>query len=170
MPWYAIQTKPNKERSVEAALDQVGLEVYCPRIRRPVRGGSSPSWREAALFPGYLFARFEFARDYARLRWQPGLVRVLMSGTTPLAVTDATLASVRQIEKDGIGQLLRPVRLNTGTRVRVLQGPFTGFEGRVSMTFRSGDRVRILLELFRRQAALECDPDLLQPLASAGGL
>ncbi|PYT34952.1 MAG: hypothetical protein DMF52_11535 [Acidobacteria bacterium] len=30
MPWYAIQTKPNKERSVQAALDQLGFEVYCP--------------------------------------------------------------------------------------------------------------------------------------------
>jgi transcriptional antiterminator RfaH len=170
MPWYAIQTKPNKERSVQAALDQAGLEVYWPRIRRPLRRGNSPSWREAALFPGYVFARFEFARDYARLRWQPGLVRVVMSGTTPLAISEATLASVREIEKEGIRHLLRPVRLKPGARVRVVQGPFAGFEGQVSMTFRSGDRVRILLELFRRQAALECDPGLLQPLASAGGL
>ncbi len=170
MPWYAIQTKPNKERAVQAALDQAGFEIYCPRVRRPLRRGDHRSWRDAALFPGYLFARFEFDLDYSRLRWQPGLVRVVMSGATPLAVTEETLASVRQIEKEGLRQLLRPVRWKAGSRVRVVQGPFTGFEGKVSMTFRSGDRVRILLELFRRQAALECDPALLQPLASAGGV
>jgi len=78
------------------------------------------------------------------------------------------LASVRQIEKEGIRHLIRPVRWKPGNRVRVVQGPFAGFEGRVSMTLRGGDRVRILLELFRRQAALECDPGLLLPLASVG--
>ena len=169
MPWYAIQTKPNKERSVQAALDQLGFEVYCPRMGKPLRGVKGLRWKEAALFPGYLFARFDFARDYPRLRWKPGLVRVVVSGATPLAVTEATLASVRQIEKEGTRRLLRPVRWKPGARVRVVQGPFTGFEGSVSMTLGGGDRVRILLELFRRQAALECDPGLLQPLASAGG-
>ena len=168
MLWYAIQTKPNKEHSVQAALDEAGFEVYCPRIRKLLRGVNPRSWKEAALFPGYLFARLDFTRDYPRLRWKPGLVRVVMSGTTPLAVAEATLASVRQIEEEGIRHLLRPVRWKPGTRVRVVQGPFTGFEGRVSMTLRGGDRIRILLELFRRQAALECDPGLLQPLASAG--
>ncbi|SRR6266704_1553078 len=170
MPCYAIQTKPNKERSVQAALDEAGIEVFCPRIRVPIRRLESRSWKEAALFPGYLFARFDFARDYPRLRWKPGLVRVVMSGVTPLAVSDATLASVRQIEREGVRHLLRPVRWKPGTRVRVVQGPFAGFEGRVSLTLRGGDRVRILLELFRRQAALECEPRLLEPLASAGGL
>jgi len=168
MPWYAIQTKPNKERSVQAALDQAGIEAYCPRIGKQVRGVNHGTWRESALFPGYLFARFDFARDYSRLRWKPGLVRVVMSGATPLALTEATLASVRQIEKEGSRHVLRPVRWKPGTRVRVVQGPFSGFEGRVSLTLRGGDRVRILLELFRRQAALECDPGLLLPLASAG--
>jgi len=170
MRWYAIQTKPNKERAVQAALDQAGFEIYCPRVRRALRQGDQRSWRDAALFPGYLFARFDFARDYPRLRWQPGLVRVVMSGATALAVSEETLASVRQMETEGSRHMFRPVRWKPGTRVRVVQGPFTGFEGRVSITLRGGDRVRILLELFRRQAALECEPGLLQPLASAGGV
>jgi transcription antitermination factor NusG len=170
MPWYAIQTKPNKERSVQAALDEAGIEVYCPRVRSQLRRADKKSWKEAALFPGYLFARFDFTRDYPRLRWKPGLVRVVTSGVSPLAVTDTTLASVRQMEKEGIRGLLRPIRWKPGTRVRVVQGPFAGFEGRVSLTLRGGDRIRILLELFRRQAALECEPGLLEPLVSAGGL
>ncbi len=168
MLWYAIQTKPNKESAVRATLDQEGIEVYCPRIRRPLRGVRG-AWKEAALFPGYLFARFDFVRDYARLRWKPGLVRVVMSGATPLVVTEATLGSVRQMEKEGIRGLFRPVQWKPGTPVRVTEGPFSGFEGRVDMTLRGGDRVRILLELFRRQAALECAPESIQPLASAGG-
>jgi len=52
--------------------------------------------------------------------------------------------------------------------VRVGEGPFTGFEGQVAVTLKGGDRVRILLELFRRQVALECDTTQLRPLVAAG--
>lgn len=168
MPWYAIQTKPRKESTVQAALDQAGIEVYCPRIRKPIGRAADKSWQVFPLFPGYLFARLDFGRDYPRVRWTPGLVRVVMSGGTPLAVTDPMLASVREMEKEGIRLLLRPVRWKPGVRVRVGQGPFTGFEGQVAATLKGGDRVRILLELFRRQVALECDTSQLQPLAASG--
>ena len=169
MPWYAIQTKPRKERFVQAALDQAGIEVYCARIQKALGRSKRRSWQEVPLFPGYLFARLDFGRDYPRVRWTPGLVRVVMSGGTPLAVSETTLSSVRQMEKEGIRLLPRTVRWAPGLRVRVVQGPFSGFEGRVAVTLKGGARVRILLELFRRQAAVECDPGLLQPLAAAGG-
>ena len=170
MPWYAVQTKPTKEHSVEAALEQAGVEVYCPRIRRPNRDRSPRTLHEIALFPGYLFARFDFDREYPRLRWTRGLVRVVMSGATPLAITPETLAAVRQIEKEEARGVVRVARWKSGTRVRVVQGPFSGLEGRIATIHKSGERVRVLLELFRRQSALECDAHLLQPLASAGGL
>ena len=168
MTWYAIQTKPRKEPSVQAALDQAGIEVYSPRIRKPIGRANRKSWREVSLFPGYLFARFDFGTGYPRVRWTPGLVRVVMSGGTPLAVTETMLSSVREMEKEGIRLLLRPVRWKPGVRVRVGQGPFTGFEGQVAATLKGGDRVRILLELFRRQVALECDTSQLRPLVAAG--
>jgi transcription antitermination factor NusG len=169
MNWYAIQTKAMKERAVHAALDEAGIEVYCPRIVTARQRGKRREWKEALLFPGYLFARLDFALDYPRIRWTRGLVRVVMSGGTPLAMTEAMLASVRQLEKEGVRRFLRPVRWEPGSRVRVVRGPFAGFEGHVVSSLRGGDRVRILMELFRRQAALECDPGHLQSLAAAAG-
>lgn len=167
--WYAIQTKPKRESSVQAALDRTGIEVYCPRVRRAHGRADRKSWHETPLFPGYLFARFDFGRDYPRVRWTSGLVRVVMGGGTPLELSEATLSSVRQMEREGFDVRHRPVQWKPGVRARVVRGPFAGFEGRVAVTLKGGLRVRVLLELFRRQAAVECDPDLLQALAAAGG-
>ena len=63
MPWYAIQTKPRKERVVQAALDRAGIEAYCPRIQMPFGPAKRKSLKEVPLFPGYLFARFDFGLD-----------------------------------------------------------------------------------------------------------
>jgi transcriptional antiterminator RfaH len=164
MPWYAIQTKPRKEPAVQSGLDRAGIEVYCPRLRTTPRRPRPRAVKETPLFPGYLFARFDFARDYPRVRWSPGLVRVVMSGGTPLPITEPMLDTVRRLEREGASPRRRAARLQPGTRVRVVGGPFTGFEGQVAATARGGERVRILLELFRRQASLECDPEVLRPL------
>lgn len=165
--WFALQTKPHREQAVLNALERAGLETYCPRIRQWRRRAGRKVREECPLFPGYLFVRLLFVRDYPRIRWTPGLVRVVMSGGTPVEITEETLSAVRKIEKVGTGSRLRALALTPGVRVRVTEGPFAGFEGLVAGTLSGGERVRILLELFRRQTALDCDPEWLRPVAAA---
>jgi len=165
--WYAIQTKPHKEGAVLAALERAAIETYCPRIRQRRRRRQVKACREAPLFPGYLFARLTFLQDYARVRWTPGLVRVVTSGGVAVEISEEMLKEVRAIEKIGLRGGLRPLKLAPGSRVCIAEGPFTGFQGHVVSALSGGDRVRILVELFRRQAALEVDEDVLQAMPAA---
>jgi transcription antitermination factor NusG len=165
--WYAIQTKPRKERSVLAALGRAGVEVYCPRIKQRRFRKKRKVCVDAPLFPGYLFARLAFLRDYARVRWTPGLVRVVTSGGVPVEVSEKMLLEVHAMERAGNRRGLRPAGLAPGSRVRVTGGPFAGFEGRVAESLNGDERVRILIELFHRQAALEVDEAMLRSVASA---
>jgi len=166
--WYAIQTKPRRERFVELAFEQAGVETYCPQFKGWARRRGRKISVKGPLFPGYLFARVGFAADYARVRWTPGLVRFVMTGNEPIEVGEETLSRVRELEKQGTKGLLRALGFKPGTRVRVVHGPFAGFEGRVSRTLSAGERVRILLELFHRQSALDCEPECLERMAVAG--
>ena len=168
LSWYAVQTKPRKERLLGAALQRAGLDTYCPRIRERRLHSGKKRLEEVPLFPGYLFVRFQFPRDYPRIRWTPGLVRVITTGGSPVQIGEEMLAEIRRIERAGMRGRLGTRSLAPGSRVRVVMGPFTGFEGRVETHLNGGERIRILLELFRRQAALDCDPELLQPVAAAG--
>lgn len=161
-PWYAIQTKPRKEQAVLAALGRAGVEVYCPRIKQRRLRRRRKVCVDTALFPGYLFARLAFLQDYARVRWTPGLVRVVTSGGVPVEVSEEMLREVQAIERAGNRGSLRPARLAPGSRVCVTEGPFAGFEGCVTEPLNGDERVRILIELFHRQAALEVDETMLQ--------
>ena len=90
-----------------------------------------------------------------------------MSGNDPIEVEEETLDRIRQFEKQGTKGLLRALGFKPGTRVRVVHGPFAGFEGKVARTLSAGERVRILLQLFHRRAALDCEPDCLEKVALA---
>jgi transcription antitermination factor NusG len=168
--WFAIQTKPHKEQAVLGALVRAGIEAYSPRIRQWKRRKKVRVRAETSLFPGYLFARLAFLEDYARVRWTPGLLRVVTSGGSPVAVSEEMLREVREMEKAGNRGGLRPVKLAVGSRVCVTEGPFAGFEGRVAESLSGGERVRILVELFRRQAALDVDEAILQTVSAARSL
>ena len=167
--WYAVQTKPRRERAVAEALERGGLECYFPRIRQ-WRHRAGKRFREVGpLFPGYLFVRLAFAGDYPRVRWTPGLARVVAFGDSPVRIEEDMLAQIREMEKAGSRGRLRSQSLEPGARVRVMEGPFAGFQGRVVTRLSGGERVRILLELFRRQASLDCDPEWLRTETVAEG-
>ena len=65
--WFCLRTQAKHEHIAAAHLRKLpDIEVYLPRIRfrRATRRG--PVWFTEALFPNYLFARFDLA---ACLRW-----------------------------------------------------------------------------------------------------
>ncbi|MCI0410110.1 MAG: hypothetical protein L0191_16395, partial [Acidobacteria bacterium] len=92
----------------------------------------------------------------------------ITSGDSPVPIGEEMLAEIRKLERVVLRH--RPHRrcLAPGARVRIVEGPFAGFEGSVEAHLNGGERIRILLELFRRQAALDCDPEFLRPVAAAG--
>jgi len=153
---------------VSAAMVRAGLETYCPSIRQRRRREGRRFFEESALFPGYLFVKLLFAKDYPAIRWTPGLVRVITSGGSPVQIGEDMLSEIRKLERVGLRHRLQARSLKPGSRVRIVEGPFAGFEGSVEAHLNGGERIRILLELFRRQAALDCDPEFLRPVAAAG--
>ena len=96
--WFALYTKPHKEYVVRDLLQREGVEVYLPEVqvavRRRGRRGSKP------FFPHYLFAQFD-PRDgvIARVRWTPGLRRIISAGERPVAVPPEIVNYIRSRDR-----------------------------------------------------------------------
>ena len=61
MAWYVVRTKPQQESQAAAILEQRGLTVYLPLLKkRKVRAGTRA---QDPLFPCYLFAEVEVGTD-----------------------------------------------------------------------------------------------------------
>jgi len=160
--WLVLYTKPHKEYAVRDFLTGQKIEVYLPEIRtstrRPGRRGTKP------FFLHYLFARFDLQDGaMARVRWTPGLRRIVSFGDRPAVVPDEVVEHIRRrlatmVERQPEGPFER------GEVVRIVRGPFEGLDAVFDRSLSAQGRVRVLLNLMRRQVAAELDlEDLLPP-------
>jgi|TARA_B100001971_G_scaffold171666_1_gene164068 transcriptional antiterminator RfaH len=145
--WYALHTKPHKERQVASLLRSRNLEVFLPLLRvNPVNPRAS---RERPYFPNYLFAHVDLdVTGLSALQWTPGLLRMVefggVLGTVPRALIAQLKQRLHEIRTAG-GIALQGLRV--GDRVHVTDGPFQGYEGVFDVRLSGADRVRVLLEL-----------------------
>ena len=157
LKWYVIRAKPHRERVVHAQLSRQGLEVFFPSVKvNPVNPRAA---RERAYFPGYLFVRLDLeAVGAGTLRWLPASVGLLEFGgepaTVPPALIDQLKLRIASIQAAG-GLVLAD--LVHGDTVTITSGPFEGYEAIFDLRLKGSDRVRVLLEMLRRQVTVEVD-------------
>ncbi|HTY56198.1 MAG TPA: transcription termination/antitermination NusG family protein [Candidatus Binataceae bacterium] len=139
--WYLVRTKPHKERWVHDQLVGSSAEVFLPllRTRRRQKIALSP------LFPCYLFACLDIQRDYFTVKYTAGVNGLVSAGREPLAVPASIIEDLRQRGSDGAVELPQK-SFDKGERVKVVSGPFRGFDAIFERYLSSSERVAILLE------------------------
>ena len=131
--WYVVQSKPRKELFASLNLENQGIQVFLPKIRKIVRHARRSRRVEAALFPSYLFV----ALDLSWQRWRSvsgtfGVSHFVTDGNRPLPAPRGLVEELISIaDPAGIVDLRRS--LTRGHDVRLLDGPFAGPQDPVSV-------------------------------------
>jgi len=172
--WYALHTKPHKERQVASLLRSREVEIFLPLLRvNPVNPRAA---REKPYFPSYLFVHVDLdVIGLSTLRWTPGLLRMVEFGgelgTVPASLISQIRNRLTDIRAAG-GLSLES--LSSGDRVRVVSGTFEGYEGVFDVRLSGAERVRVLLELIndhqarpdiRRTVPVELDAGNIEKLS-----
>lgn len=163
IPWYVIQTCCHHEGSVEARLQQKGLEVFLPRHSVMSRRRDRKKLLQVPLFPGYLFIQNILEPDtYYTILNLPGVARFLAFGNRPQPVPSETIASVKLALT--AERIYCPHRyLQKGKRVRVLDGPLAGVVGIIRESNTQKRKVVIEVELFKQAVAVELEDEAVEP-------
>lgn len=165
--WYALHTKPHKERQAAEHLRRHDVPVYLPLIRvNPVNPRAS---RERAFFPGYLFASMDLnAVGIGRLQWTPGLRGVVQFGGQPASVPGHVIRELeRRVDhiREAGGLVLAGLR--PGDPVRITSGPFAGYDAVFDLRLKDSERVRVLLTMLQRRVKLELHVGEIRKLRQA---
>jgi transcriptional antiterminator RfaH len=143
--WYALRVKPHKERSVYELLQTRQVTVYFPTIQvKPVNPRAA---RVRPYFPGYLFVQSDLDDAGSNaFSWTPGTRGLVTFGDLPAIVPDNLIYElrqrIRQLEAQG-GLFVS--RFQKGEPVRIISGPFAGYEAIFDVHLPGDQRVQVLL-------------------------
>ena len=160
--WFVVRTKPHQEtRALQHLLNQ-DFEAFLPRLNSTRRFGPRSISSRQALFPGYLFVRFDVnSPGWRSINSTMGVLHLIMADGRPLPVPSGLVESFIQLtQPDGcvdLGPALRP-----GQEVRLVSGPFSGLAGQLA-GIDGHMRARVLLQIMGRHVELETPARVLVP-------
>ena len=93
--WHAVMSRPKAEHLAAAHLGKLpGVEAYCPRIRFEKATRRGRVWFVEALFPGYLFARFNPQASLRAVQASPQVAGVVRFGAELPALPAVAIADL----------------------------------------------------------------------------
>jgi len=155
LAWFCIRTQPKHEHIAAAHLkNEAGIEVYLPRIRFKRSTRQGPVWFTEALFPNYLFARFDLASCVRRVHHTRGVRGIVHFGDQWPAVPANAIEELRAtVGSEHIHVI--PEELRPGDAVRISGGVFHGLMAVVTRAMPGRERVALLLDFLGRQTMVE---------------
>ena len=162
--WFCLRAQPKREHIAAACLRQISeVEVFCPRVRFRKSTKRGPVWFIESMFPGYLFARFDYGTLHRQIRERPGVSGFVQFGERLALLPDALISEIRtNTGNDEVVEISRS--LEPGQEVEITRGPFLGLTALVTRIFTARERVELLIDWMGRTLHAEANVTDLEPL------
>jgi transcription termination/antitermination protein NusG len=164
--WYAIHTYSGYEEAVARYLKQrvesLSMEdkifnVIVPKEKKiRVKGGKRSSVEEK-IYPGYVLVEMVLAEDsWYVVRNTPRVTGFVgADNTTPTPLSKEEVDEL--LNRMGQEESRYNVDLRVGDAVKVIDGPFKDYDGKVAEIDEEKGRVKVLVAIFGRDTAVDLD-------------
>lgn len=165
--WYVVHTYSGFENKVKLTLDEkvrshgkedlVG-EVLVPveQVVDMVKGQKRTTSRK--FFPGYILVNMEMNEESWHIVNSVPKITGFVGGTMmPPPISDAEVAKITQQMEEGAAKPKPKVLFDKGENVRVVDGPFTNFNGIVEDVNPDKGKLKVLVSIFGRATPVELD-------------
>lgn len=161
--WYLVYAKVRQERVAQENLLRQGYETYLPLMRQVRRRGGRRIAGIGPMFPRYLFIHLDNQSDnWSPIRSTLGVVSLVRFGREAAQVPDGLIGALRQREDEQGLQMFPGDEYQPGSRVRITEGSFAGYEG-VFLAKSSRDRVVLLLDILGKYTRAVVGVDVIEP-------
>jgi transcription termination/antitermination protein NusG len=163
--WYVLHTYSGYEDSVAFNLKQriesMGMEdkifnVMVPKEKKIKIKDSKRVTVEEKIFPGYVLVEMIVTDDsWYVVRNTPNVTGFVGSGTIPTPISEAEITSLQK--RMGVEEPKYKIDVKINDLVRIMDGPFKEYEGKVSEIDEAKGKVKVLVSIFGRETPLELD-------------
>lgn len=164
--WYAVHTYSGYEEAVarylrqrveSLSMEDKIFEVVVPTEKRiKVRSGKRQTTEEK-IYPGYVLVKMVLGDDsWYVVRNTPRVTGFVgPDNTQPTPLSKAEVESI--LTRMGNDVSKYRVDLRIGDLVKVIDGPFKEYDGKVSEVDEERGRIKVLVPVFGRDTAIELD-------------
>lgn len=165
--WYVVQAFAGNELRAKQALlerikthnmDQCFGEVIVPQetVMELVKGEKKKSTRK--FFPGYILVEMALNQDTWHLvKETPKVSGFVGDPTSPEPMADEEVLRIKSQVEEGSAAPKSKVCFDQGETVKVVDGPFTDFNGTIDKVDLDKGKVRVLISIFGRATPVELD-------------
>lgn len=108
------------------------------------------------IFPGYVLVEMVVTDDsWYVVRNTPNVTGFIGSGTTPTPISEEEVKQL--LQRMGVAEPKYKIDVETGSPVRITDGPFKDFEGKVSEVDEGRGKIKVLVSMFGRETPVELD-------------
>jgi transcription antitermination factor NusG len=163
--WYALAVKPQHEFRVFKGLQELeDVQSFLPSYRDKRVWSDRIKILEAPLFPGYVFARFEYPARRVPVLRVTGVQSIIGYGNVPCPLGEEEIRNLRTLIDSHF-----PVRpwpfLRAGQRVRIEHGPLRGVEG-IILDQKDDWRMVVSIELLQRSVSVLLDRSVMKTVGA----
>lgn len=164
--WYVVHTYSGHENKVAAALKQRVeaehlenkiLEVLVPTQEKiEIRGGKKETVKEK-IFPGYILVKMVLDdTSWLAVRTTQGVTAFIGMGQKPTPISEEEVASIVKFMTQGAQPTFKTI-FGEGDTVKIIDGPFAEFIGKVDSVDKERGKVKVLVSIFGRETPVELD-------------
>lgn len=163
--WYVLHTYSGYEDAVAYNLKQriesldMGdkiFDVLVPKEKKiKIRGGKRVTIEEK-IYPGYVLVEMIVTDDsWYVVRNTPRVTGFIGAGTTPVAIAPEEIKILQK--KMGVEEPTYKIDVEKGDAVKITDGPFKDFDGKISEIDQAKGKVKVLINMFGRETPVELD-------------
>ncbi len=163
--WYVIHTYSGYEeavaRNLKQRIESFGMEdkifnVIVPTEKKIKIKSGKRKVVEEKVYPGYVLVEMIVTDDsWYVVRNTPRVTGFVGSGTIPIPVS---LDEIKNLQKRmGVEEPKYKIDFSSGDAVKITDGPFKDFDGKVSEIDEEKGRVKVLVTMFGRETPVELD-------------
>ena len=163
--WYVIHTYSGYEDAVAKSLKQrvesLGMEdkifnVLVPKEKKIKIKDSKRKVTEEKIYPGYVLVEMIVTDDsWYVVRNTPNVTGFVGVGTTPVPISVQEIDTLKK--RMGVEAPQYKIEVKAGDSVKIVDGPFKDFDGKVSEVDLERGKVKVLVNMFGRDTPVELD-------------
>jgi len=163
--WYVIHTYSGYEDAVAKNLQQrvesLGMEdkifsVIVPKEKKIKIKSGKRKTTEEKIYPGYVLVEMIVTDDsWYVVRNTPNVTGFVGVGTTPVPVSKEEIDSLKK--RMGVESPQYKIEVKVGDSVKIVDGPFKDFDGKVSEIDEARGKIKVLVNMFGRDTPVELD-------------